>query len=392
MTWWLAMCNFHESVAVSAATDPLTGKVHAGHRAVIRVALSRYWASNYVDGAENVDGYNFYPLATRDQQLAFERSGLKRPLAEVQQEEIGALDYLRTRISELEKHQDLSPKALALPLPTAREAFMDMAIDHIYEGDPKIGLQIVSRVDRNDLKPLHAAVSDMHSDPKTSHILERLVQGKICTLYSEAPQRVNKSLMSAYEGLPERVKDVSGSVAKYGGNVVLGGFSGMIGHGIHYASVLGAGVAAGTASSVNLALSGVFLLASYGGWHQAFGGQYKSAKDKAGAFAVQAALAFVVATGAQQFISHDHMSSEKAEWYQSLPPKMKESLLSDSNQTYKLLPTDLRQRLDDAAEKEGIPPGIFLIICGGNDPITRDINAYMSARSVKRESMADGPK
>ena len=377
------MCNFHESVAVLAATDPTTGKVHAGHKAVIRVALSRYWASSYVEGAENVDGYNFYPLATSDQQSAFERSGLKRPISEVQAEEKGAISFLRSRISELAKHLDLSPKALSLPIATAREPFIDLAIDHIYAGDPKAGLEIVSNVKRDDLKPLHAAVSALHADPQTSHVLERLVQGKICTLYSEAPQKVNKSLVEAYEKLPERVKAVSASLAKYGGSVVLGGFSGIVGHSIHYASVLGAGLAAGTASSANLALSGAFLLASYGGWHQAFGGQYLAAKEKIGAFAVQAALTFAVAVGVQQFLPHDHMSSERAEWYQSLPPEMKESILEGANRTYNDLPPDLRRRLDEVAKKEGIPASVFLLTCGGNDPVSQDITAYIASKQAQ---------
>lgn len=385
------MCNFHESVAILAATDPSTGKIHAGHKAVIRVALSRYWASRYVEGAENVDGYNYYPLATTEQQSAFERSGLKRSAADIAVEEAQGIAFLRGRVAELSKSQDLSAKGLGLPVSTAREPFMDLAIEHIYEGNPRGQFNVIERVDRNDLQPLHRAVAALHADSKTSAVLERLVQGKICTLYSEAPGRVNKSLVEAYERLPERVKAVSSRLAQYGGNIVLGGFSGIIGHGLHYASVLGVGVAAGTASSLNMTLSGVFLLASYGGWHQAFGGQYKATKEKLSAFVVQAALTAAVAVGGQHFLSHDHMSSEKAQWYQSLPPEMQESLLDSANLTYAALPTDLRQRLEEMADKEGIPPSIYLLTCSGDDPVSRDIAAFMAIAQPSAAPLPAGP-
>jgi|GEM_PF-2071240 len=372
------MCNFHESVAVQAATDPITGRMHAGHKAVIRVALSRYWASRYVEGAENVDGYNFYPLATRVQQEAFAASGLNRPLSEISAMEQEHLSFLRERILELSRRMDLSENALRLPLKPAREAFMDLAIDQIYEGDPKGDFRVVRTVSRDDLVPLHHAVSALHADAKTSSVLEKLVQGRICTLYTEAPQKVYKPLVDAYEGLPESVKTASSNMAKYGGNILLGGFSGIVGHGVHYGSVLGAGVAAGSASSLNMALSGVFLLASYGGWRELFGGKYRAVKENVSAFAIQGALTLAVAVGAQQFLEHDHMKSEKARWYESLTPEMREAFLSDANRTYASLPSNLRERLDDAAQDEGLPPAVFLLICSGGDPVSRDINTYLS--------------
>lgn len=356
------MCNFHESVAVLAATDPVTGKVHAGHKAVIRVALSRYWASGYVDGAENVDGYNFYPLATKEQQAAFERSGLKRPIASVQEEERTGIAFLREKILELSQHQDLSPNGLKLPLPTARDAYMDYAIDRIYTGYPKAGLSIVDKVEREELNPLLAAVSFLHSDPKTSLVLEQLVKGKICTLYSEAPDRVNMSLVRAYESLPPQVKDVASSLGRYGSSFALGGFSGLVGHGVHYGSVLGAGLAAGTASSLNMALSGVFLVACYGGWRQAFGGQYRAVKEQAAAFVVQAALTFAAAVGVQQLIPHDHMDHEQMGFYNSLSREGQNSMANSMRGTFESLPEDLQRRLEVRARESNVPPEILLVV------------------------------
>lgn len=382
------MCNFHEAVAVSAATDPVTGKLHAGHKAVIRVALSRYWAERYVDGAEDVNGYNPYPLATQEQQAAFARSGLSRPADTAAREEERGLAFLRAKIAELERHQDLSTKGLRLPPATAREPFMDLAIANIYTGDPRGKFDVAASVDRKDLQPLHRAVSFLHQDAQTRDVLESLVKGKICTLYTQAPSQVNRTLVDAYEKLPTPVRKASETALKYGGNVVLGGFSGILGHGVHYGSVIGAGLASGTAASANIALSAVFLAASYGGWQGLFGGRYKSAKQQVNAFAVQAGLTLAIAFGAQSMMSHDHLHSERAEWYQSLPPEMRDSLTRSSRESYNKLPEDLRAKLDSKASEEGVPPEVFLLVCDGSDPLTQEIAAYNASKAGQPEPKA----
>ncbi len=372
------MCNFHEAVARKAAADPITGRIHPGHKAVIRVALSRFWAERYVAGGESVNGYNPYPLATREQQAAFRASGLQQPPETVRAREAAGIAYLRLTLAALEKTQDLSAAALRLPVPTAREAFMDMAIATIYEGEPKGVFNVAPRVERQDLQPLHRAVSALHGNPQTRQVLEMLVQGQICTLYSAAPSQVNRALLERFESLPERVRTVSARLTRYAGNIVLGGFSGLIGHGLHYGSILGAGMAAGTASSLNMALSGAFLMASYSGWHKFFGGQYRAGREQAGAFAVQAALTVAIAAGVPYLLPHDHMHGERAVWFASLPAEMRDEMLRTSQITYSRLPDDLRARLDEKAQEEGLTPAVYLLTCSGEEPVSRDITRFLT--------------
>lgn len=382
------MCNFHQAVAVKAATDE-SGSIDAGYKTIIRVALSRYWAERYVDGAEDVNGYNPYPLATQRQQEAFARSGLKRPLDGVEREELDAISFLRGKMAELALEQDISAKALKLPPVTAREPFIDMAIAHFYKGDPRGEFNLVDDVEREDLKPLHRAVSKLHADPKTREVLESLVKGKICTLYSEAPSQVNLALVEAYQNLPQKVKDVSARISKYSGNILLGGFSGLVGHSLHYGSVIGAGFAAGTASSANLALSGVFLAASFGGWNAFFGGKYQSVKDRVSAFAMQAGLTAVIAFGAQNILEHDHMSSEKAQWYAALPHELRENFRQGSLQNYERLSDELQDKVFEKAQAEGIPPEIYLLTCSGEDPVSNEVNLYLA--QLNGQTLASAP-
>lgn len=374
------MCNFHESVAARVATDPVTGKIDAGHKAIIRVALSRYWASAYVDGADQVDGYNFYPLATKRQQAAFERSGLRQPLTEIEAAEEEGVNYLRERLCALSAKYDLSPAALKLPAAFAREAFIDLAIDCFYEGVPRDGLSLVDSVTLPQLRPLHKIVKAIHADPECSQTLEKLVQGKIATLYIQAPEKTQPQVMHLYESLPAPVKSAASAISKFGGNILLGGFGGLVGHGMHYAAVLGAGIAAGTASTMNFAMSGMFLLASYAGWHEIFGGKYRGPREKTSALAVQAAMTFAIAVGVQQAMPENHSHGNRAAFYESMPPKLKQAFDERANATYAALPNDLRTRLDQAARKEGVPASVYLLICDGADPLAQEINKHLASR------------
>lgn len=371
------MCNFHNAVALRAAADPQTGKVDPAYQVVIQLALSRYWAERYIEGGEKVNGYNPYPLATHDQQSAFERSGLKRPLAEVELDENRLIGLIRRKMSELATKHDLSVSGLGLPIATARAAYIDMAVMELYEGDPKGNFQVAKKPSRSDLTAVHRAVSYLHEDPEISMALEQLVKGKICTLYTEAPQKVRGWMIEGFENLPELARKTGERLSHYAGSIMLGGFSGLIGHSVHYASVLGAGLLAGTASYANLALSGVFLLASYAGWHQGFGGRYRSVREQAGAFGVQAGLTVAMAFGAQSLLGHDHYNSEKAQWFYSQPEGFQQSLIEGERARYLRIPEALRERLDLEAEGEGIPPELLLILCDGSLEVVNEINAFL---------------
>lgn len=372
------MCNFHNAVAVLAATDPVTGKINLAEKIVIQIALSRYWAERYVEGGDKVNGYNPYPLALREQQAAFERSGLKKPLPEIEKAEVILIDCVRVALQDLGKFQDISYHALGLPIRTALADFVDMAVMNLYEGDPKGAFNIVDKPARADLVPIHRAISYLHANPEVSSALEELVKGKIAALYILAPGQVNHSLINAYESLPETARVKLGKLSKFGGNIALGGFSGMIGHSIHYGSVLGAGITAGTASSLNLGLSGFFAAASYAGWHQFFGGKYRDFKNQAYAMGLQVGLAAGVAFGAQPFLGHNHMESEQALWLESLPDDIRKEFVEGERAKFHALPAELQRRVMEEAEKENVPVELFLLLCDGNNQVTQDVNAYLS--------------
>lgn len=301
------MCKFHKDMSRAVATDSATGTFNPAHEAVIRVALSRYWLERYVAGGEVIDGYSPYPMATLSQQAAFAASGLKKSLQEVERETAEGIAFLKSCLTQLEQdHDPLTEGKLGLPFRTARDAFLDKAILDFYHGDPKSDFQFATAPGEEMLAPLYQAVAFFQNDEQTRNVLERMVTGRICTLYSAAPHQVNQAVMRTYERLPERIRAFLQKTGEYGGNILMGGFSGIAGHGVHYGAVLGAGAASGMASSANFALSGVFLAASYGIWDRVFGGRYRSRPEKRNAFIVQAFLTAAVALTGQALMEHHH--------------------------------------------------------------------------------------
>ena len=301
------MCKFHKDVSRMVATDPLSGTVNQAHEAVIRVALSRYWLERYVAGGEVVDGYSAYPMATVAQQAAFAASGLAKPLDVVAREAQEGADFLRARLATWEQAQGpLTVPGLGLPMVTARDAFIDKAILAFYQGDPKGDFRFAGQVDEKALQPLHRAVAFLQEDAASRDVLERMVTGRVAVLYTQAPGQVKQSVMRAYERLPERAKNFLHQAGAAGGNIMMGGFSGLAGHGVHYGAIMGTSAMSGMASYANFALSGVFLAASYGVWDRVFGGRYRTFPEKRNALLVQTALTVSMAFGGFALMGHDH--------------------------------------------------------------------------------------
>ncbi len=171
----------------------------------------------------------------------------------------------------------------------------------------------------------------------------------------------------------------------------MGSCSSVACHAAHYGLAAGTGLLGGMTQGGMAGLSIVFLGASYGVWYRFLGGHCRPVREQIGAFIVQAGISLAIFSGTQAMALHDHMSSEKAQWYESLTPEMKESLLSGSDQTYRSLPADLRNRLEEAAEAEGIPPSVYILICSGDDPLTTEINAYIASKKAGEPSL-EGPR
>jgi hypothetical protein len=381
------MCNFHSDVAIEIATNPITGKIDHAAKALIRVALSQYWLERYIDGAKGVTGYNPYAMATKSQQRAFEHSGLKKPFDVLAQEDRHNLALLHGALARLKHHMPIDEKSLGLPRRMAQDAFLDYAIDHFYLGDPKAGLVLISETGRKDLKPLLKAVSEFKTILGDEAVLESLVQNRIARLYLQAPERVNQKLLDAYESLPMRVQEIGAKLSNYGGNLVLGGFSGLAGHAVHYGAVVGAGLASGAAGAMNIGASVVCIAAGHALWDRVFGGRYKSNQEKWVAFASQTAMAGVIGLGVHFTTAHDHgaddhMNHHRHAWFQSLPSDVQSQMTAQIGEKLNRLPANLRADFEAEARAQRLPPTIYYLICTGVTPAGKAVREYLMENQI----------
>lgn len=375
------MCRFHKDIGIAIANDPTTQTRDPGPEMVIRIALSRYWLEDYVRGGEDINGFNPYPMATSEQQRIFAATPLEKDLAKIAADQEAGIALLRHHLLKLGQEQDLSPAALNLPIATAREAYLDMAIDKFYVPSPQGGREFIRSMDDPQLAPLHRAVGYFQNNQDLQPLIENLVKGRISQLYIEAPTIVNQKLIRLYDSLPQRAKDMLTTLGKYGGNLVMGGFSGLVGHGVHYGSVLGAGLASGMASSTNYGLSGLFLVASYGGWDRLFGGRYRSTAERGTAFALQAALTATVALSTNFYMAHNHLGDAAA--IANMSAAERDPLLQEALRRYNNLPEALRVRLDKQAAEAGLAPELYLGVCSGRDTLGKEIMEFEQAQRAQ---------
>ncbi len=122
----------------------------------------------------------------------------------------------------------------------------------------------------------------------------------------------------------KRHKDVSRAVAT-GGHIMMGTVSGLAGHGVHYAAILGGGAASWVPAYTNFALSGVFLAASYGVWDRVLGGRYKTFPERRNALLIQTALTVTMAFGGFALMGHDHDHHQGHMNYKSGPSPREDS-------------------------------------------------------------------
>ncbi len=155
-------------------------------------------------------------------------------------------------------------------------------------------------------------------------------------------------------------------------------------HAAHYGLAAGTGLLGGMTQGGMASLSVVFLGASYGLWYRFLGGRCRPVREQVGAFIVQAGISLAVFSGTQAMALHTHMNNEKVQWFQSLPDVLREDMLRQTRITYSALPPDLRTRLDNAAQRENIPPEVFIITCSGTDPVSQKITAFLSEQKRKQ--------
>lgn len=265
------MCKFHRSVARDVAT--VSGTFVPSYFIITLLALSKHGLETYMPDHLYIGGSVPSEMTEPSAWAAYERSGLKRPLAEVTRDHESGVAFVRERLRNLENRMDISPAALGFPpLPPAFMSFLDYGLDHLYEGNPKTGL--VAKADKLEFQPWLEATREFASDPQTAQTIQLLLEGSICRHFEEAKIKMEAGSRHWYESA--FVEKVKGTVGLTGGGLLSAGTShaGCVIGGLLPAAATGAGGMA--AMGAGLGISALFNIAGLYAWHEHLGGKYKT--------------------------------------------------------------------------------------------------------------------
>lgn len=224
---FLIMCKFHEDIAIDIATDPSTGKFSAGAFAVARMVLARYHVEQYMPEMFGCDGRSAYAMASSRGRDAFARSGLERPLEDIQTYRDAHITNLHQAMAETASRYDLSVSALGLPKNPIKdprmldEGAVDLIEGYTHENYYSEGpLHLKAKAHKPEFEPLLQAAKDFLAQPGVEPLLKQMMENSLARNFIEARSKVRPSLMKLYELVPPKVMALFQTCASCSGSVV----------------------------------------------------------------------------------------------------------------------------------------------------------------------------
>lgn len=362
------MCKFHKDVAVAVATNPVTGEFNPLFYSITLGAAASIWVDKYMPDMGDLDGYSDYEMSTSVAQQQFLESRLEKDPQKASAGQNERIEFLRRVTKEIVSEMGITLKDLHLPKrPDKSPRFLGMALDNLYEGDPKVGLTLKSDIEKLAHKPLRNVLERMFEIPGYQEAIENSMKSSISNLFITAPTRINKNLLKAYQYLPKGMRTAFGACSIHGGggavahlvvcgglNTAIGGFAAPLANAAMYT------VAPIVASGTTLAVQ-KYKFKSFNPWEYGF------------AIAVSLGSAWA----ASQFLPHEHSTDPELQWFYGASMSERNRVLSEQAIRFEKLSVELQREVLREAEKQKMTKEIFLLAlntCGGD--LTPRINAY----------------
>ncbi len=189
------MCRWHKHAVKMAATDPVTGDFDVAKYAVGLTAMAMFRVEQtrwQMPELFQIDGFNPAEILTPETQAAFARSGLERPMPEVEAALARSVETLRRALDETAGFCDLSKEGLnitdnitkdgykktccASPNPRENGPFLDAAVVYLvkgYDDDQRsFASGPLTLIDAEDLLALENDLSVAEADRRHIPLLE----------------------------------------------------------------------------------------------------------------------------------------------------------------------------------------------------------------------------
>lgn len=365
------MCKFHQDVARAIATDPTTGQIDPLLHSLAMTATARFWIRRYIPSMADLDGYSNYEMARIDAARALKDSGLDTDVIEIDRREKEYAPQLRRIIIDIIKQQDLNHKKLGLPENYfLRQPALDNAMVSIYEGDPAKALYVKKTLEAPRFEQIRCAMEAFYDVPGIAEKMERMVKDSIARRMVLAQSAVNPQFLEYYEVMPKPLRTAFSGCAMHGAGVPLAV------HGVTCGLPLLAGGGSGLMLSGLAASFGVpAIAAALDSAITHLSGRDISVSRAAIVFATAVGISTGAAAAIEYALPHEHLSSDKIQVLESLTKEQRNVFLSGSRNTYQRLPPELRERVDEAAAKEGVTPDIYLYGCDFSDELGQAVMA-----------------
>ncbi len=188
------MCRWHKHAVKLAATDPVTGEFHLGKYAVglTAMALFRIEQTKWqMADLFEIDGFNPEELITDEAKAIFARSGLERPIEEVEASLEDNIERIRAALNIVADRCDLTKEGLSIPDivtadgykktccapadPRENGPFLDAAVVNLFKGYDDVdrsyasgNLELITVDDLFDLENDNTVA--LHDRPYIAHL------------------------------------------------------------------------------------------------------------------------------------------------------------------------------------------------------------------------------
>jgi hypothetical protein len=221
------MCKFHQDIALGVARHP-DGTIDTIAFAVNAIALgTNFYIETYVPQMPDISGYDTYEMASTKGQTAFAESGIVYNAQAAANYQESVLPLLQQKTQEIIDRRSFGDQTLKkLRTVAGAIGFINRAPDTTYVPFDNLSPEVFDKQEHITLyQELRLAAAELWSDSDVQTAFKELFVQSVAATFTGAVQKVNPTLLTVYEAIPDGLKPLStcaGGVCASAGGTMLG--------------------------------------------------------------------------------------------------------------------------------------------------------------------------